>query len=238
MNRMALALALATLGTGCVVSEPTGGIIFYWTFSSDQYGNIGTFAPGESAAVVCGTAGVDVVGVQLGSDYQEYNCIGGNDVAGIWRQGLSTGRYDYDLYGYRGTDPDPVYHATGVVDVYDGQDTEALVRLSALYWDVVMPVTTPTCYAGDYFSFTVETSSGLTRVYSSGQGPNPAIYVPCATSFDFIVPSLRLGSYRTEWALYDVSDVFAYRSCFVPFTQSGSYSTMTSTIPVDARSCL
>jgi hypothetical protein len=236
MNRMALALALATLGTGCVVTDDEpGGIIFYWTFSSDQYGPIGDWSPGESAAVVCGTAGVDVVRVWLGGSYQDYGCIGSNDVAGIWLRALAPGRYYYELWGYRGSEL--VYDAAGVVDVYEGQDREALVRLNALHWDVRMPVTTPTCLAGDYFLFDVETSDGLERVYSSDLGPNPPIFLPCDTSFDFVVPSLSSGTYRTEWFLYDADDLFVYRSCFIGFTQSGSFSTLTSTVPVDVTSC-
>jgi hypothetical protein len=238
MKKTALTLALAMLGTGCIFTDESqpGGIIFYWTFSSDQYGDIGDWSSGESGAVVCATAGVDVVRVWLGGDSQDFDCADSlNDVAGIWYQGLPPGRYDYELWGYRGADV--VYDTTGTVDVHDGQDREALVRLGARYWDVRMPVATPGCVAGDYFSFEVETSDGLELVYSSGQGPNPPITVPCATSFEFVVPSLASGAYRTEWALYDVNDVLVTRSCLVPFTQASDTSTVTSTIPVDALTC-
>lgn len=236
MRRLAYALAAAVLGSGCVVDNgnPNGGAIFYWGFHTDQLANVGDFGVTSSAIADCATAGVTTVAVSLdgGSTFASFPCVGSGDVPGIWFQNEMPGTYAYVLEGRRGGLT--VYDASGSVTIPSGADASVDVRLSALYWDVVMPFTTPGCLTGDVFSFYVDDAvSPFATFYSSGQGPNPAITIPCATSGSFTVPSLPSGPYDSEWALYDASNVLVHRSGVIGFTQSSTGSTVTATFPVD-----
>jgi hypothetical protein len=244
MRRLALALAVATLGSGCIVSDvpPDGGVIFYWAFESDQLGNVGDFGYTTGATADCARAGVNEIDVSVdaGATFQTFACVGSGDAPGIWFQGMAPGTYGYVLRGYRGTGTGAVrvYEASGNVLVYGGSDTTQEVRLSALYYDVVMGYTTPGCVAGDYLGFYLDPASAPNApVYSSAEGPNPALAIPCATSGTFVAPSIPPNGYVTEWALYQSNHALVWRSCPIPFTQLANSSVQVSPILVDLATC-
>jgi hypothetical protein len=242
MRRLAYALAATVLGSGCVVDNgnPNGGAIFYWAFSTDTLGDVGQFGPPLSSGTLdCATAGVMTVAVSLdgGSSFTSFPCVGSGDVPGIWFQNEVPGTYSYVVEGLRGGLV--VYGKSGSVTIPSGADAQVDARMTASYWDVVVPYTTPSCLAGDVFSFYVDdAASPYATFYSSGQGPNPNITIPCATSGSFTIPSLPSGQYTSEWALYDSTNTLVYRSCVFGFTQASTFSpTISPPVPVDATTC-
>jgi hypothetical protein len=241
MRRLALALAAAVLGSGCIVTNDVpaqGGVIFYWGFESDQLGNFGDFGNTPTGFADCATAGVNQVRVSVdgGASFDTFNCSGADGTPGIWFQGMSPGTYAWVVRGLRGGVP--VYEASGNVAVPAGADAIQDVRLSALYYDVVMGYTTLGCVAGDYLGFYVDPASAPNApVYSSAEGPNPALAIPCATSGTFVAPSIAPNAYVTEWALYQANHALVSRSCPIGFTQLGNASVQVSPIPIDLATC-
>jgi hypothetical protein len=128
MKKTALALVLATLGTGCIITDSDGGyygygdLNLYWEFVRTR-ADLTTvlYDPVDSAPAGTGScvdSGVDVIRVTLpDSTYFDWDCRY-QGVQGVTLQGVPSGSVQIRVTGYRGVTA--LYDSTMTVSVPDG----------------------------------------------------------------------------------------------------------------------
>jgi hypothetical protein len=125
MNRMALALALATLGTGCIVTDgdPSyGDLNLYWEFVRTKadfttvlYDPVDDAPAGTGA---CLDSGVDAIRITLpDGSFLDWECVY-QGVQGVSLLGMPSGTYAIRVTGYRGAHA--LYESDVTVSVPEG----------------------------------------------------------------------------------------------------------------------
>lgn len=116
MKRIAL-LAAAVFGTGCLVSESSGGVNVYWTFQHFDY--TGTFQP-----LNCAEAGVDVVQLDFSDGSSNIVPCSQGGVDGVNVGNFVPGGYWVNVTGFRNGVTAALYTSGAVTfDVFSGRDT-------------------------------------------------------------------------------------------------------------------
>lgn len=130
MKRLALVLAAAVLGAGCVSSSspppPAGNVDFSWSF-------VRTLATGATTTYGCNLAGIDNVVVAFPGGTVQVNCA---DAAGDGAlvAGITPGTQTVTVTGQRGSHA--LYSGQTTVTVYDGQNTPASVQAYGIQSDL------------------------------------------------------------------------------------------------------
>lgn len=251
--RRAILIAAVVLGSGCVVqSSPTlGSATLYWSFwNSALLGNFGSIT--DTAAQVCGKAGVNQLDITLISPsgvaqpVSTGPCVTANGVPGTVFLDLSPGTWDYKIEGFRAgvlvfSEDSRVTAGAAPFVVNAGADAVVDTRPRAIYWDVQLNFTVPSCIATDTIEFNAsDTTYGV--LYSTDLGrTNPPVRVGCLAPASMVIPSVPpavTGVSSGSYVLGNVRQldkngaVVNYPSC-IPHWVQGATSTV---VPVTINS--
>lgn len=236
-------LACALLSAGCLIETggDLGGVDLYWSrWHSVLLGDFG----GYTAAAVCPVAGVDAIEITLvdpAGDVREpvtRSCSTPNGAAGIAFRDLEAGDWQYSVAAYRGgervfSDPPPGDPWPSFL-VEDGETTVADARLAAIHFDLQIDYVAESCPAGGRVDFDLYATGDLVDpVYSTRDGPNPPVTVPCSTlPASMVIPSVPAGAWAFgQWIQTDAGGLeVGWSDCSPTFTQSAFAS---STVAVD-----
>lgn len=234
---LAFALA-AVVASGCIIE--TGGnqgdVKLYWSFwHSPLLGDFGGLS--ATATEVCARAGVEEIEITLtdpAGDVRETvsgRCITSKDVPGARFVDLEAGTWDYYIAGLRGGIP--VFHDWGSFPIYEGEEWTEDAGMEAIHSDLRIDYSAETCPSGARIDFDLYAAGDLVDpVYSTRNGPNPPVSVPCGTlPKAWIIPSVPAGTWAFgQWVLSDAGTAVAWSDCSPTWTQSAFAS---STVSVD-----
>jgi len=247
--RLAIFIA-AALGSGCIVGTTSGGeASVYWSvWASATHGEFGSSS--ATATEVCAQAGVDAITLVLidptGVPLAPVSgaCITGNDVPGTRFTGLGPGTWQFEIHGYRGTElvfeDVPADALDNAFDVRDGEVTVVDTTPAAIYWDLDLGFSVPTCTASETVAFDlVDVGTGHV-VFSTHAGTtNPPVALGCtATTTTLTIPSVPPATY----ALVHLAQVDAagldvhYPGCIPNWVQPGTASVTVPTVTIDGVS--
>lgn len=251
MNRIALLLAAVGLGSGCVVqSSPTlGSATLYWSlWNSALLGNFGLTT--DSATQVCAKAGVNQIDITLISPsgvaqpVSTGPCVTTNGVPGTVFLDLSPGTWDYRIEGFRAgvlvfSEDSRTTPGAAPFVVTAGNDIVVDTRPRAIYWDVQLNFTVPSCIATDTIEFNAsDTTYGV--LYSTDLGTtNPPVRVGCLAPATMVIPSVPPAVTGVSSGSYVLSNVrqldkngllVNYPSCIPHWVQGASNTTIGVTI--------
>lgn len=256
MNRLALALAVSVLGTGCIVTDDDvvsgeGSIVVYWTSFARHapavqggfiyYDDITdpSYTPPAGDAD-CPEAGVDFVRVTPpGGAPFTVRCVFAGE-QGVQIDRLPAGSHDFVLEGLRGGFV--LYQTVARLDVIVGQvnsydvDVEGVEARFDLFAHLAFgtPGTLyPSCQAAGFpeIDFTIRDLNGF--VIDAGT-------TPCGDPMPALVLSdyLDLDEYDVRLEGYDAGNVKVFDSCWQPLdhfeaqTGAGGFAPTLFTLPV------
>lgn len=236
-------LAGALLSAGCLIETGAdlGGVDLYWSeWHSELLGDFG----GYTSDAVCPVAGVDAIEITLvdpAGDVREpvtRSCTTPNGAAGIAFRDLEAGDWQYGVAAYRGgelvfSDPPPG-DPWPSFSVENGETTVADARLVARYFDLQVDYQAEGCPSGGRIDFDLYATGDLENpVYSTRNGPNPPVTVPCdVLPKAWVIPSVPGGTCAFgEWIQYDADGTeVGWSDCSPTWPQS---SLASSTVSVD-----
>ncbi len=224
MKRLALVLAAAVLGTGCVVAteEPTGDATFTWRFQDLDLNLAGNFTAGNTG---CGMAGITEVDLEVFAGasrvfFHTYPCEeAGTGLPRGSVVGLLEGGYDYRLTGYRFNSA--VFEALGGFTAISGSPAYVEATL-----DVLTPIPLTLYYTQNGTYSCAGTPSVYYAVYTSSSLATPvsSATIPCdPAAFGFSLPSdLPVGNYWLDFMqLLDGGGFSQWEQCSVGLRHGG-----------------
>lgn len=239
MKRLALVLAAAVLGTGCVVTtqDPTGDATFAWNFRDWDGYLAGNFTAGNDGCALAGVTDVDLDISDGGGRvfFRTYSCTeAGSGLPRGGVVGLSEGVYTYRLTAYRLSSP--VFDAVGSVSI--SASSQAYVEATL---DVLSPIPLTLYYTQNGAYSCAGTPSVYYAVYTNASRSTlvSSTTIACSSgSYGFSLPQdLAVGSYYVDFMqLLDGGGISQYEQCALTVRHAG-FPVVLDLSPAPAPSC-
>jgi hypothetical protein len=216
MNRAWVLAAAALAVTGCIESDRSEDIGFFWRFQDAKGHVTGNFTAANPG---CGVAAVTTIRIEIDGTTNDVDCLDSNGVPGVTLTRFFPGTYPFTILGFRNTEE--VFAEAGNVTVHAGHLAEVDATLVAEGTSSTLPVYYQqngswSCYQTPGVAFRLEDLSG--NLVDEVNSTSP---IACDTTvFGFTVSTslagsvLPFGSYRFRYlALLNSAGEALYEVC-------------------------